>query len=229
MCIGDHSRRLIEEMIRYYEAHAPWHDECLSYESIESTEALLEPVIRSLETTIAGKHILEIACGTGNWTQVLAKRALSVTAIDSSPKALEIAEEKLADHTNVVLSQCDAYDLSEIKGSFDVLFASDWWSHMPIGALPFFLETAIGKLKADSKAVFLDMFSREHFEKEPCYYDSDNNRVSRRRVPDGSEYDVVKNFPDKAELERILSPYARRVDYYEFDDLYRWMVVFAPK
>jgi len=226
---SDHSGKLIEEMKRYYETRAPWHDDYMGYESNEDMESLLRPIINILLPATIGKHVLEIGCGTGNWTQVLAKRATSIVAFDNSLGALEIARKKLVDCSNVSLIQCDAYDLKKIDGSFDVLFAADWWSHIPIGMLLVFLDSIIEKLRPVSKAVFIDMMFKEEFKQEPCSFDSDNNRISRRTLPDGSEYEVVKNFPKEVDIQRILSPHARRVDYYEFDVLQRWMVVFEPK
>lgn len=225
----DHSQKLIDEMNRYYDARAPLHDYYMGYKSIQGMEELLKPIIKQVADIAGGKHVLEIACGTGNWTQVLAKRADFVTATDTSPRVLDIARRKLAAYSNMSLIRCDAYDVSEIAGRFDVVFASDWWSHIPKGVLPSFLESVMGKLKSDATAVFLDMSFRDHFRREPCYYDSDNNRVSRRKLPDGSEYEVVKNFPDEMELRRILNVYAGQIDFFEFGDLQRWMAVFTPK
>jgi hypothetical protein len=95
--------------------------------------------------------------------------------------------------------------------------------------LPLFVESVISKIRPGSKAVFVDMSFRDDFKQEPCSFDSDNNRITRRKLPDGSEFEVVKNFPDEVELQRILSAYAKRVDHYKFDALHRWMVVFTPK
>ena len=217
---------LIEEMNRYYEARAPWHDQYMGYESNEGMEKLLSPIIEIFNEMIIGKRILEIAFGTGNWTEVLAKRAASVVAIDSSPAALVIAQTKLSGYKNVSIMQGDAYDLDNIRDSFEVLFSADWWSHIPKGFLPAFLDSAVRKLILGSKAIFIDMSFREDFEQEPCYYDEDNNRISLRRLPDGSEFQVVKNFPSESELRHILTDYARNIAYHEFVSLQRWMVVF---
>lgn len=227
MHIDDYSRKLIDEMNRYYDARAPWHDYYMSYESIECMESLLKPIVETVVERITDKDVFEIACGTGNWTQVLARRARSVIAADVSRKALEIARQKLAGYYNVSLIQCDAYDLTGINGRFDVVFASDWWSHIPKRALPSFFGSVIGKLKIASTAIFMDMSYKEHFRQEACHHDSDNNRVSHRTLPDGSEYMVVKNFPDEEELRRFFAAYAGAVDYHEFPHLERWMIVFA--
>jgi 2-polyprenyl-3-methyl-5-hydroxy-6-metoxy-1,4-benzoquinol methylase len=229
MSIDKYSRKLIDTMNRYYDERAPLHDYYMSYKSIEGMEELLKPIVETVAARITGKDVLEIACGTGNWTQVLARRAHSVIATDVSRNVLDIALGKLAGYHNASLIQCDAYDLSGINGRFDVVFASDWWSHMPKRALPMFFDSVIGKLKSASTAIFVDMSFREYFRQEPCHYDSDDNRVSHRLLPNGSAYEVVKNFPDEAELRRFFSAYAGDVDYYEFPPLQRWMVAFTSR
>ncbi|MSQ63051.1 MAG: class I SAM-dependent methyltransferase [Betaproteobacteria bacterium] len=42
----------------------------------------------------AGKRVLELACGTGYWTDVFAAQAAQVTALDLNDEVLEIARLK---------------------------------------------------------------------------------------------------------------------------------------
>lgn len=188
-------------------------------------EERLSPMIEVIEEMITGKRVLEIACGTGNWTEVLAKRAASVAAVDVSPEALAIAQSKLSSCKNVSIIQDDAYSLGNVRDAFDVMFCADWWSHVPKGVLPAFLDTSMSKLLPGSNAIFVDMTLSEYFEQESCHYDEDNNRVSLRKLPDGSEFRVVKNFPGESELRSILADYGKSVAYYEFTALKRWMII----
>ncbi|MBN2227678.1 MAG: class I SAM-dependent methyltransferase [candidate division Zixibacteria bacterium] len=215
-------RMIIEEMNRYYEARAPWHDQYMSYTSIDNMEALLSPIIVTCEPMITGKKVLEIACGTGNWTQVLAKRALSVVAVDISSSALEMAKQKLVDYQNVRLIECDAYRLDSIEEKFEAAFSADWWSHIPKRILPDFIASVNRRLYPGSPVIGIDMIFRDVFAKESCYYDSDNNRVSRRTLPDGTPFNVIKNFPGETELRAVLDPFASDIVYYSFDSLKRW-------
>lgn len=223
------AKELIEEMNRYYEARALWHDSYMSYDSNEVMEELLRPIVDILEEMIVGKTVFEIACGTGNWTQILAKRAATVLASDISPTAMEIARKKLSICCNVSTILSDAYDLGNIHNRFDVLFAADWWSHIPKQCIHGFLENARIKLHPRSTAIFIDMSFSKFFEEEPCILDNARNRVSIRKLPDGSKYRVVKNFPSESELRQILVSHARTINYYEFPTLRRWMLVFDTK
>lgn len=219
-------KHLIGEMNRYYDRHAPWHDGCMGYTSNTAMEELLKPIIDSIERYVDGKRVLEIACGTGNWTQVLAKRASSVTAIDISSAALEIARTKEYVNDNVTFNTADAYTLEGVGGSYEMGFAADWWSHVPKSALPEFLDRFHSKLVGGARVVVLDMSLRKEFEDESSHYDSDGNRISRRSLPDGNNFDVVKNFPAKSELARVLDSISLDFEYHEYGPLKRWMVTY---
>lgn len=222
-------KRLIEEMNKYYDRHAPWHDGCMGYTTNTAMEELLRPVIRSFERYIEGKRVLEIACGTGNWTQVLAKKARTVTAIDVSSAALEIARTKEYVNDSVTFKTADAYTLESVGGSFEVGFAADWWSHVPKSALPEFLERFHSKLIGGARVVMLDMSLRREFEDEFSHYDSGGNRISRRSLPDGSSFDVVKNFLTKSELAGVLDSVSLDFEYHEYAPLKRWMVTYRTR
>lgn len=218
----------IKEMIAYYDKHAPWHDECMSYTDNDQMEQLLHPIVETVIPYVSGRTVLEIACGTGNWTEVLAKRAGSVFAIDSSPAVLDIAIKKLEHLKNITLKETDAYSLVGINGPFDVAFASDWWSHMPVSSIRPFLENLHKSLWKGSRVIFIDMIMREVFENETSYYDADGNRVSQRSLPDGSEFEVIKNFPSKKDLLSILKGSGEDIHYLEFGPLKRWMLTYKP-
>ena len=119
--------------------------------------------------------------------------------------------------------QADAYDLGNVKGSFDVAFSADWWSHIPRQTIPLFMDALTAKLHDKSKIIFIDMTMIDYFRQEPSVEDEHGNRVSLRVLPDGSEYRVIKNFPDEAELRHALEPYGKRIVYYDFPQLVRWM------
>jgi SAM-dependent methyltransferase len=220
------SRRLIEEMNRYYDARVIWHDIYMGYKSNEEMESLLRPIIEILEPEIAGKDVLEIACGTGNWTQVLAKRARSVLAIDISAKATEAAQRKNSGNENVAFRVCDAYVLHGIEPEFDVAFAADWWSHIPKSMIPSFIRNLHAKLIPGSKVILIDMCLKDAFEREFSHYDMDGNRIGKRKLPDGREFEVVKNFPTAQEMKKLLSSQGRDVVFRDFDSLKRWLVMY---
>lgn len=81
---------LLAEQIAYYRARAGEYDRV--YAEREDLRGLLAAAD---DLPIVG-DVLELACGTGQWTQALAGRARSVTAVDSAPEVLSIARERTA-------------------------------------------------------------------------------------------------------------------------------------
>ncbi|MDH4032905.1 MAG: class I SAM-dependent methyltransferase, partial [candidate division Zixibacteria bacterium] len=106
---------LIRGMNDYYHRRAPIHDERMSYKSNQQMEALFKPIIELLEPFIVDKDVLEIACGTGNWTQILTKRARSVLATDVNQSTLEIARQKEYANPQPRFAPADAYNLDGVK------------------------------------------------------------------------------------------------------------------
>ncbi len=221
-----HSQSLIDEMNRYYDARAPWHDQYMDAHSPQQLAQRFSTVIDAIRPIITGKTLLDVACGTGNWTRLLAPMAASILGLDRSDSCLQIARAKLPDCANVQFVQDDAYQLETLNDQFDVLFAADFWSHMPKKMIGPFLRNATGWLKPGATGVFLDMSWQSFFEDDPSQTDVDGNRIFLRHLPDGSEFHVVKNFPTESEMRELIAPYGNTVRYTLYSELHRWMVCF---
>src|ERR687896_339602 len=61
------------------------------------------------------ERVLEIACGTGYWTPLIAAQAQSVLALDYNEETLAIARTKKYPKTNVRFERADAYPLPRWK------------------------------------------------------------------------------------------------------------------
>jgi ubiquinone/menaquinone biosynthesis C-methylase UbiE len=217
---------LISGMNDYYDRRAPMHDEKMSYESNEQMEALFEPIIVLLEPFIAGKDILEIACGTGNWTQILNKRAHSVLATDINQSTIEIALEKECADPSPQFVVADAYNLEGVEGEFDTAFMADWWAHIPRGKLSQFLNNLHMKLRASGCVVVVDMLPYDLPDDETERFDDDGNRIHERTLPEGGSFSVVKNYPSRQELVDMISPFADEYHYWQSQALKRWLLVY---
>ena len=78
----DELDELLREQATYYRALADQYDGAYEMrEDLQSLEALSEGL------PIAGE-VLELACGTGQWTRLLAARGHRVTAVDAAPEML---------------------------------------------------------------------------------------------------------------------------------------------
>ena len=213
-------------MNKYYRSRAPWHDEYMSYASNTQMETLLVPLIEYFEDYITDKDILEIACGTGNWTQVLARRAHSVLATDVNDSVINIAQKKQYQNDNVTFKIADAYTLNGVDGTFTAAFAADWWSHIPKSMIVPFLHLLHGKLCRGARVVFVDMMYRDIPFFRGYRKDEEGNLIHRRRLPNGQEFDVVKNFPTKQELFQYLEGMIKDIEYREHKALLRWVLIY---
>lgn len=218
----------VNQMNTYYDVRVHWHDRYMNHTTNAAMEKLLAPIICDVELIIMGKRVLEIACGTGNWTQVLAKRALSVTATDVNQSTLSIAKAKDMFGGNIEFSVCDAYELNVIENEFEVAFAADWFSHVPKQHYDSFLSGLHRRLEPGASVVFLDMDEQTH-DREGVYSDHYGNLVRDRTLPNGQTFPVINNFPTKTELEALLKLYATELTYRHYPTLKRWMLTYKLK
>ena len=219
----------LAEMGRYYRNRVPYHDQYMDYTGPEAMEGLLSPIIRLVEGDVAGRDLLEVACGTGNWTQVLAERARSVVATDLIGDYLDLARTKLGGATNVAFKTADAYslDVEAVGGPFDAAFAADWWSHIPRSMVDAFLVSLHGCLRPGARVVMVDMLRTGSFDLAFHRIDGEGNEVHLRTLPDGEPYLVVKNFPSEEELRGRLEGLAVDLGYHEDGPLRRWVLRYA--
>ena len=72
---------------------------------------LVRPNTEKLLDVREGDHVLDIACGNGNFSQRLAELGAKVTAFDFSPKLIEHAKRRRTNvHDKVTFLICDAVD-----------------------------------------------------------------------------------------------------------------------
>ena len=206
-----------EELLAYYGRRAHEYEQI--YEKPER-QADLARVRSWLQETLAGHRILEVACGTGYWTAALAPEAAAITATDASPEALELAREKPYPPGRVRFTLADAYALSHVPGDFTAGMAAFWWSHVPCARQAAFLHGLHRRLGIGATVVLVDNRFVVGSSTPISRRDAEGNTYQRRRLADGTEYEVLKNFPAQAELEAALTPFAEEVSVTEF--AYYW-------
>ncbi len=75
--------------------------------------------------------VLELGCGTGEFSKLLAETGANLTAVDISPDLLDLAKEKLKDHPNVSLLIDDIEVLDKVDdGSFDNIVGNSILHHV---------------------------------------------------------------------------------------------------
>ena len=187
--------------------------------------------LRALRTFVveafAGRHVLEIACGTGYWTQILACSAASVTAVDVNDEVLEIARAKPRVRENVEFRREDAYALPAFPRPFSGGLAGFWWSHVPKARLRSFLTGLHRAFAPGATMVFIDNAYVQGSSTPLSRRDADGNTYQRRSLSDGSTHEVLKNFPTEAELRQALHGLASNVKVGFLP--YFWILTYVPK
>ena len=134
-----------EHLQGYYDQRAREYEQI--YERDDPVrQAELAAIRTELRATLAGRRVLEVACGTGYWTQAYADVARHVVAIDAAPQVLAVAREKLLPAEKVEFRTGDAYALDVQTGEFDAGVAMFWLSHVPKSRLDAFLTQFHAKL-----------------------------------------------------------------------------------
>lgn len=202
-------RAILDEQMAYYRARAHEYDEWFLRQGRYDRgpehrgqwlgeAAEIEAQLRS---AVHGAEVLELACGTGLWTQRLAENNLRVTAVDASPETIAINRERVGS-ANVEYCVADIFSWVP-TAAFDVVFFSFWLSHVPPVRFEEFWALVRAALKPGGQAFFLDSLP-EPTSTAKDHGPLDESGVSRRKLNDGREFNIVKVFYQPSELERRL-------------------------
>jgi predicted O-methyltransferase YrrM len=180
--------------------------------------------LRVLLTRLAGRRILDIAAGTGYWTQVLSASATAITATDINPETLDVARTRHYGPAPVTFELADAYALEQVPGQFDMALIGFFWSHILRADLPRFLDGLHARLGPGAAVVVLDN----------CYVPGSSTPISRttaegdtfqvRTLTDGRSYEIVKNFPVRGQFTADVSAVAADVEWIQLR--YFWLATF---
>jgi SAM-dependent methyltransferase len=193
-------RRLIDEQIDYYRRRAPEYDRTSA-----PVEDFLAPQGEQLRDALhafaPSGNVLELACGTGQWTRELLKFASHITALDSSPEMIAINRRKV-DTPNVHYVVADLFDWQP-DNPYDVVFFGFWISHVPAAMFEPFWQLVDRCLAPRGRVFFVDEMEAGDWRHEEFLEES--GEVVRRRLSDGTEHRAVKHFWDPAQLQKRLT------------------------
>ena len=211
-------------MVTYYAERAAEYERI--YHKPERQDDLLR-LRKFVDHTFAGAEVFELACGTGYWTEILARSAASVVATDINEEVLAIARSKPIDTRTTTFQKVDAYNLPAFPKKFTAGLAAFWWSHIPKAGLRDFLQPFHRLFSPGARIVFIDN----------CYVEGSSTPISRtdehgdtfqtRRLDNGTTYEVLKNFPTEAELRTAVERLASEVQV-EFLQ-YFWILSYTLK
>jgi demethylmenaquinone methyltransferase/2-methoxy-6-polyprenyl-1,4-benzoquinol methylase len=197
-------------MREYYAARAPVYDEV--YRRPER-QADLDELRRRVTEWFAGRSVLEVACGTGYWTQFIAPVAVRMTATDAVAEPLAFARLRPGVE-RVSFVHADAYALPQSLGSFDAAFAGLWISHVPVERRREFLSGLHARLAPGARVVLLDNTEAQCERLPISERDAAGNTYQMRALPDGTTHRVLKNFPSEDELRSMIDGIGAATQYW---------------
>ncbi len=170
---------------------------------------------------------MEVACGTGYWTQFIAKSARRIVATDINPEVLDIARRKDYGPCRVTLLESDAYSLAKVEARCTAGFHGFWWSHLPVQKIGAFITRFHAALPKDALVVMIDNAYVEGSSTPISRRDENGNTYQVRQLQDGSKHEILKNFPSLSDLCTTLQPHAK--DFQVTPLHYYWMVRYRTK
>jgi ubiquinone/menaquinone biosynthesis C-methylase UbiE len=137
----------------YYRARADSYDAVYDKPERQADLARLRTWLPEL---LAGRHVLEVAAGTGYWTDVYADAAASVVATDVNPATLDVARARRVWPDTVSFVTADAFELSAVEGHPDAAVVGFFWSHVTHDRLDEFLRGLVDRLPSGAPVVIID-------------------------------------------------------------------------
>lgn len=207
------------EMLDYYARRAREYDRI--YEKPERQEDLT--TLRNLLAGVfSGKAVYEVACGTGYWTEVIESKCSSIFATDHNEEVLILARARLDRSRKVIFANADAFAPPPPPFPATAGFGGFWWSHVKRAELGLFLDGFFARLQPGAHFVFLDNSYVEGSSTPLSRMDSEGDTYQLRKLANGDTHEVLKNFPDEAELRAVLAGRAVEVKWTQLS--YYWII-----
>ena len=217
-------KRLENPLEGYYSKRAGEYEQIYDKPERQAELAWLRERIPRL---FHGRSVLEVACGTGYWTQYIAREAKRVYALDINEAVLEIAREKPIPAGKVAFLKADAVALDTVPSGCNAAFAGFWWSHVKKSELALFVKNLALRLEPGAVVGILDNSFAAGSSTPISRTDAEGNTYQMRKLANGEEFEVLKNFPSSLELTEAIRPVVREAHLESLT--YYWLLVFALK
>ena len=202
---------LLREQIEYYRRRAPEYDDWFfqrgRYDEGErrrrewrAENARAHAILRSLGPVDAA---LELAGGTGIWSERLLQQARRLTLVDASPEALELALRRVRHDPRVSVEVADLVAYRPAQ-RYDLVAFTFWLSHVPPARLPGFFALLRRSLRPNGVLFAIDQ--RPARGKQTAA-----DHLQERSLADGRSFRIVKLYYCMRELESLFAEHGFEV------------------
>jgi SAM-dependent methyltransferase len=194
---------LLQEQVRYYRARAGEYDDWWlrrgRYDRGAEFNAAFLADTAEVESALC-RHLdgarhasaLELACGTGLFTGLIAPRVGRLLAVDASPEVIAINRARV-DASNVDYAQADLFAWHP-RERYDFVFMSFWLSHVPLARFDGFWAMVQSALRDGGTAYVIDSAHEPTSTARDHAVPSRDAGVVLRKLDDGRTFNVVKIF-----------------------------------
>ncbi|MDK3157348.1 metallophosphoesterase family protein [Kamptonema cortianum] len=207
--LAQYQSYILEEQLEYYRARAEEYDQSVggigsasavqSEDSSAPADAEWQQIVSALHALSPAGDVLELACGTGIWTQELLKISRSITALDGSPEMLRLNQAKIGGEAAVRYQCADLFSW-EPEQQYDMVFFAFWLSHVPPTHLSTFINKVFRATKTGGRVFIVD---------EPkggirLSGVNEQDVYQQRTLQDGRSFEIVKIYYDPHQLQEEL-------------------------
>ena len=197
-----------DPVARYYASSTQAADAALSRAERANDLSRVRDRIAQL---VRGHAVLELACGTGYWTEVIAATAERVLATDILDEMIERAQRRRLPEGKVSFRRVDGLDLPEDLGAFSCVFIGFWWSHLKRDEQDALLAQLRARLGPDVTLILLDDAYVEGSSTTIARTDAQGNTYEIVATPDGERFELPKNYPADSALRKRLGGDVREI------------------
>ena len=191
----ERGERAIAEQIAYYRARAPEYDE----EFAAAHEAAL---VAALAGAAPRGRVLELACGTGAWTESLVMHPVdSIMAVDAAPEMLALHERRIRD-PRVTRQTADLFGWVPSE-RFDFITFAFWLSHVPPARFEAFWAMLADGLAPAGRVFFVDQDERGLAFEQPS--DDPDYPTVARQLQNGRRMTAIKVYHRPEALRAALA------------------------
>jgi len=201
-------------MLEYYAKRAPNYDGKLDFPEWQRDRAKARPI---LESVSLGRHVYEVACGTGEYTQLASLAAKEIHASDANQRMLEIARGK-AYSCPVDFQLRDAY--ASGSPTCNAGLAAFWLSHVEKQSMARFLDSFHSWLVPGSPVFMIDELDHSKRGIPASRFDEFGNRFETRTLESGENFEITKNFYSEADCAKLLERRGSNLEFRAFENLW---------
>jgi SAM-dependent methyltransferase len=208
-----------DPVARYYASSTQAADAALSRAERANDLARVRDRLAQL---VRGQTVLELACGTGYWTEVIAATADNVLATDILDTMLARAQTRRFPEGKVAFRRVDGLDLPDDLGTFSCVFIGFWWSHLKRDEQDALLARLRARLGQGVVLILLDDAYVEGSSATVARTDAQGNTYEIVAAPDGERFELPKSYPADSALRKRLADGVREIRIERLT--YYWML-----